>query len=122
MKKWLTMLISRLDHSKILSRDMESLLLNMTLPVTTLQCKPKQLAKTQVETNKIVAAIVTNEETRNETPVFGKSTSHHTKRIRQLIRNEKVKRVSDKIKAARNRGLREGLTDLDISQPPLTDP
>lgn len=42
--------------------------------------------------------------------------------LRRLRRNEKVKRVMEKIRATRERGQRQGVTRLEIPRPPSADP
>ena len=109
LTKWLSMHRTGLDHSQILRCDMAIYDLEMTLPVSKEQCK-QQLRDIQAEIKKIVAEsyLRRDQEREERIQTLEQSASiadkNHAKLLRRLKRNEKVKRVMEKIKAARERG------------------
>lgn len=117
-----------LDHSQILRRDMAIQDLEMTLPVSKEQCK-QQLRDIQAQIKKIVAESYLRRDQEREERIqelkqsASTADKNHAKLLRRLKRNEnKVNRVTEKIKAARERGQRQGVTRIEIPRPPSTDP
>ena len=127
LRKWLTMHHTGLDHSQILLRDVKNYNLDMSLPVSKEQCK-QNLRETQAEINKIVADCYQRRDQERDAKILEleqsmkKADKAHAKLLRRLKRNEKVKRVTEKIKASREREQRQGVTRIEIPQPPSADP
>lgn len=128
LTKWLSMHQTGLDHSQILRRDMAIQDLEMTLPVSKEQCK-QQLRDIQAQIKKIVAESYLRRDQEREERIqelkqsASTADKNHAKLLRRLKRNEnKVNRVTEKIKAARERGQRQGVTRIEIPRPPSTDP
>jgi exonuclease III len=127
LRKWLTMYRTGLDHSQILTRDITTYNLEMTLPASKEQCK-QRLREIQAEITKIVAESYQQRDQERDARILEldhslkKADKAHAQLLRRLKRNEKVKRVSEKIKASRDRGQRQGVTRLEIPRPPSADP
>jgi hypothetical protein len=127
LTKWLTMNRTGLNHSQILQHDMATQNVEMTLPESKEHCK-QQLRNVQAEIKTIVAESDLRRDQEREAQIQELEQSaitadkQHAKLLRRLMRNEKVKRVSEKIKAAREKGQRQGVTGIEIPRSPSTDP
>ena len=83
---------------------------------------------TQAEIDKIVAESYEKRDQELDEQIqeldqsMRKADKDHARLLRRLKRNEKVKRVCDKIKAARTKGQPHGVTRLEIPSTPSADP
>jgi hypothetical protein len=100
-----------LDQSKIIQRDLTASNFNMEIPCYQLVEKSYQQLDQEQATR-----IVELEQSANF------ADKRHAALLRRLRKNEKVKRMYAKVKAARERGHRQGLTRLEIPLHPEDDP
>ncbi|KAI2491604.1 hypothetical protein MHU86_22948 [Fragilaria crotonensis] len=128
LKKWLTMHNTGLEHSHIIRADAEIHgLETMELPTSKQQCN-SMMRETQLEIEKIVAQSFQQRDQERDAKIqeledsLAQADKNHARLLRRLKRNEKVKRVCEKIKAARNQGQPRGVTRLEIPSPPTADP
>jgi hypothetical protein len=129
LKKWLTMHRTGLDHSRIITKHITSGNIDIQLPTSMQQCKQK-LRETQAEIDKLVVDSYHQRDQERDARIqeldrsLLKADKNHATLLRRLKRNEKVKRVlvTEKIKAAKEKGQRQGVTRLEIPRPPATDP
>ena len=127
LKKWLTMHRTGLDHFHIILRDLEAHGIDMSLPNSKSQCNLMMRA-TQAEIDKIIADSYKKRDQELDEKIqeldqsMRKADKDHARLLRRLKRNEKVKRVCDKIIAARTKGQPHGVTRLEIPSTPSADP
>ena len=127
LKKWLTMHRTGLDHSDIITKDMTSFGLTMELPTSKQQCN-SMMRETQSEIEKIVAQSYQQRDQERDLRIqeldksIKTADKTHARLLRRLKRNERVKRVCEKIKVARTKGQHNGVTRLEIPCPPSADP
>ena len=119
-----------LDHSEILQRDTQALNLEMTMPTTQLECN-KMLRETKSEIKQIVSTSYQRRDQERDAQIhqldsysYEPCRSHARNVIAtpQKERKSKTARSSRKIKAAKERGQRQGVTRLEIPKDPSTDP
>ena len=98
-----------LDHSKILQRDTQALNLEMTMPTTQHECN-KMLRETKSEIKQIISTSYQRRDQERDAWIHQLDSSMnrvdrtHAMFLQRLNRNEKVKQVLEKIKAAKERG------------------
>lgn len=106
---------TRLDHSQILLRDVNNYNLNVTLPVSK-ELSKQNLRETQAEINKIVADSCQQRDQGRDARIIELDQSSRKASLTER------KRVSEKIKASQERGQSQGMTCIEIPQPPSADP
>jgi exonuclease III len=127
LRKCLSMYRTGLDQSHIIHRDMATSNIDVEIPPSKRQCYIMlKEAKTQVD--KLVATSFQQRDQeqadriqRLEQSLLSADRSHAAL-LRRLRKNEKVKRMYQKVKAARERGKHQGLTRLEIPVHPEDDP
>ena len=127
LKKCLCMHRTGIDHTSILQRDLQHKRLDMLLPQTKIDCV-QMLRRARSEVKRIVEnSFKQRDEERSERiraleDSNQKSDKKHATLLRRLRRAEAIKQLFDKLKYARTRGVRQGITMIEIPRHYGTDP
>jgi hypothetical protein len=127
LRKCLSMYRTGLDQSKIIQRDLTASDINMEIPCSKRHCYT-MFNEVQTQVNQPVEKSYQQRDQEQATRIeeLEKSANFADKRhaalLRRLRKNEKIKRMYAKVKAARERGHRQGLTRLGIPLHPEDDP
>jgi hypothetical protein len=127
LKKCLSMYRTGLDQSQIIQKGLTVSNIDMEIPCSKQQCYT-MLNNVQSQVNQLVAKSYQQRDqeqvariTELEQSTFS-ADKLRAALLRRLRKNEKVKRMYAKVKAAPERGQRQGLTRLEIPLHPETDP
>ena len=127
LRKCLSMHRTRLDHTAILNREIQVHEIEMLLPQTLTDCKT-MLRTARADVKRIVSASFKRRDQERNERISALEDSHrksdktHAMILRRLRRAEAIKQLFDKIKFARTKGMKKGITIIEIPRHEGADP
>ncbi len=127
LRKCLSMYRTGLDHLQIIKRDLDMTNIAMEIPISKRQCY-NMINETQSHVHQLVTKSYQQRDQEQIDRIqeleqsLSTADKSHAALLRRLRRNEKVKRMYQKVKNARERGRRHGLTRIEIPVHPEADP